>query len=222
MRKLFTAGCSVSIRNGCETSFPEELAKLLNYDLINLSAGCGSNFRIWRTITKHIIDGTLTSDDIAVIQYTEPIRREFYSRFPIKSQPNMEDSYDNGKIIRYKIDAHTWQPFKEEQDFFKLYEENFINENFENENFETNNFNFQIMLETHKIKAIFIKTSRIAPKLNWYMGDTIKNYVFYDYSNNNNLYNLSLIDKCHFSDIGHKLMAKNLYEHILNLKLNEQ
>ena len=88
MRKLFTAGCSVSIRNNCKTSYPEELAKLLNYELVNCAAGCGSNYRIWRMITKHIIDGNLTSDDLVIIQYTDQIRREFWSRF---SPENMDE-----------------------------------------------------------------------------------------------------------------------------------
>ena len=129
-RKLFTAGCSVSIRNSCSTSYPEELSKLLDYKLVNCAAGCGSNYRIWRTLTKHIMDGNLTSEDILTIQYTEILRFEFYSKFPRAGEITMEDSYDDGKLIRYKFYSDKWQNTEEETKFFKLFEENHLNESY--------------------------------------------------------------------------------------------
>jgi hypothetical protein len=221
-KKLFTAGCSVSIRNECSTSFPEELSKLLDYELVNCAAGCGSNYRIWRMITKHIMDGNLTSDDLVVIQYTEPIRREFYSRFRHEIRDrNMVDLYDDGTLIRFKIDSHTWQRSKEETEFLKLYEENFLNESFEMENFHINNFNFQHMLYNNNINVIFIKTTRMNSHLDFFTFDRYKKSFFYDYSFEDKTNNQTDTDPCHFSDKGHKLIAQNLYEHILNLKLNE-
>lgn len=220
-RKLFTAGCSVSTKNSCSTSYPVELAKLLDYELVDLAAGCGSNNRIFRMITKHIMDGTLTSDDIVTIQYTGPFRAEFWSRFPKDGQEVMEDAYDDGKIIRFKTDAWGWQNHKEESDFFKMYEENHLNEKFNMEIFETNNYNFQHMLDAKNIKAIFIKTGRMNNGVEWYMADSLKKYIFYDYTDLDVVNNQSETDSCHFSDIGHKLIANQLYNHILDLKLNE-
>ena len=133
MRKLFAAGCSISTRCYANTSYPEELAKLLNYELVNCTAGCGSNYRTWRMITKHIMDGNLTSDDLVIIQYTEPTRREFWSRFP-KNNDNYKDEYDDGSILRFKFDSYLWQLTKEEIEFLRTYETNFVNDAFEKEN----------------------------------------------------------------------------------------
>ena len=219
MRKLFTAGCSISTRCNAKTSYPEELSKLLNYELVNCTAGCGSNYRIWRMITKHIMDGNLTSDDLVIIQYTEPTRREFWSRFP-KEKDNYKDLYDDGAIIRFKFDSYVWQRTKEEIEFLKLYEFNFVNDVFETENFHVNNFNFQHMLKNHNIKVIFLKSTRISVP-DFFTFDEYKNYFYYDSSNEDVTNNQSLKDNGHFSENGHKLIAENLYQHILNLKLNE-
>ena len=225
MRKLFTAGCSVSTRNSCKTSYPEELAKLLNYELVNCAAGCGSNYRIWRMLTKHIMDGNLTSDDIVVIQYTGPFRHEIWSRFDMDSMKsvdiNMTEPYDAGRLIRFKTDAHLWHDIKEEKEFFKLYEENFINEKFEWEVFNINNFNFQHMLKNNNIKVIFIKTGRMNVGVDIFMLDEYQKTHFNDKSNSDWSNNQTKTDGCHFSDKGHILMANNLYNHIINLKLNE-
>ena len=218
MRKLFTAGCSISTRCNAKTSYPEELAKLLNYELVNCTAGCGSNYRIWRMITKHIMDGNLTSDDLVVIQYTEPTRREFWSKFP-KNNDSYKDSYDNGNILRFKIDSYLWQKTKEEVEFLRTYETNFVNDSFETENFLINNFNFQQTLKNHNIKVVFVKTTRISVP-DFFTFDEYKKSFYYDASNEDVTNNQSSKDHGHFSQKGHKLMAENLYQHILNLKLN--
>ena len=219
MKKLFVAGCSISTRCNAKTSYPEELSKLLNYELVNCTAGCGSNYRIWRMITKHIMDGNLTSDDLLVIQYTEPTRREFWSRFP-KEKDNYKDLYDAGTIIRFKFDSYVWQRTKEEIEFLKLYEFNFVNDVFESENFAVNNFNFQHMLKNHNIKVVFVKSTRISVP-DFFTFDEYKKCFYYDTSNLERVNNQSLKDTGHFSDKGHKLIAENLYQHIINLKLNE-
>ncbi len=219
MSKLFAAGCSISTRCNGKTSYPEELAKLLNYQLVNFTAGCGSNYRIWRTITKEIMHGNLTSDDLVVIQYTEPTRREFWSRFP-KGNDNYKDSFDDGSIVRFKIDSYLWQRTKEEIEFLRNYETNFVNDSFENENFHVNNFNFQHMLKAHNIKVIFVKTTRISVP-EFFTFDEYKKAFYYDESNSDRVNNQSLKDIGHFSEKGHKLMAENLHQHIINLKLDK-
>lgn len=224
-KKLFTAGCSISTRNHCDTSYPEELAKLLDYELVNCAVGCGSNYRTWRMLTKHIMDGNLTSNDLVVIQYTEPIRHEFWSRFCSEDiDVNNVDLYDDGTIIRFKFNSHTWQRNKEEVEFLKLYEENFISDFFEMENFNVNNFNFQHMINNNDIKVIFLKTNRLGrlnDNIDFFTFDRYKKWFFYDDSNKDITNNQTETDTCHFSDRGHKLIAENLYQHILNLKLNE-
>ena len=108
----------------------------------------------------------------------------------------------------------------EEIEFLKLYEFNFVNDAFETENFNINNFNFQHMLKTHNIKVIFVKSTRISVP-DFFTFDEYKNYFYYDSSNEDVTNNQSLKDSGHFSEKGHKLIAENLYQHIVNLKLNE-
>ena len=55
MKKLFTAGCSVSIRNNCKTSYPEELSKLLNYDAKKNDGKPLTYYRIQTCIKPHFI-----------------------------------------------------------------------------------------------------------------------------------------------------------------------
>ena len=93
-------------------------------------AGGGSNYRIWRKISNHIIDGYLKDNDILIVQYTETVRNEFWSAFPdtrvydqFPNQPkNADESHDNGTVIRYKYGAWHWQNFNEEKHFFTQYE----------------------------------------------------------------------------------------------------
>jgi len=133
----------------------------------------------------------------------------------------MTEAYDTGRLIRFKTGAHLWHDIKEEKDFFKLYEENFLNEKFEWEVFYTNHFNFQNMLINNNIKVIFIKTTRMNAGVDFALFDTYKNLEFEDTTANDIANNQTEDDSCHFSDKGHILMANNLYNHIINLKLNE-
>ena len=56
---------------------------------------------------------------------------------------------------------------------------------------------------------------------NFFTFEEYKNAFYYDTSNSDRVNNQSLKDTGHFSDKGHKLIAENLYQHILNLKINE-
>jgi len=220
MKKLFIAGCSIATKNGMSTTYGDELAKLLDYECVHEGAGCGSNYRIWRTITNHIINGNLTSNDLLVINYTEPIREEFWSPFPIVNENMLnEDYYNDGKLIRFKVLANNYQKYKEEQQFFKLFEENFLNWEYQLDKFNVYHFNFQHMLKNHKIKTIFIKSNRIFAEWDGNIFDEFKP-LYIDTTIDDKSTCISEND-CHFSDYGHKLMAKNLYNHILKYKLNE-
>ena len=92
MKTLFTNGCSWTAGGSLhqlytneqllnEITWPNHLGKLLNVDrVINKSAGCGSNQRIFRTTFDWIISQPkdVLENTIAVIQWTEPSRYEYY------------------------------------------------------------------------------------------------------------------------------------------------
>lgn len=93
---LFTNGCSWTWGGGLEPHFrsndinddnkrlplvwPHHLGKLLNANkVINLSAGCGSNQRIFRTTFDWFLNEYKNDEPIiAVIQLTDPARYEYY------------------------------------------------------------------------------------------------------------------------------------------------
>lgn len=226
MKKLCVAGCSFSDYTKVEETYGEILSNKLGYKYIHEGAGCGSNWRMWRTITNHILDGKLTSDDLVIVQYTEVIRCEFWSSFPnyyFKSSaidiPIADKSYDGGGVLRYKVAAGTWQHNPEENEFFTKYEENFVNLNFEEERFRVHNYNFQQMLKNHNIKAVFLTTGRLPPKSE-YVIDHFKKYEFVDpLTPDRYKYNLSPEDSTHMSQEGHKELAERLYKHVTDLGL---
>lgn len=111
---LLTNGCSWTWGGGLnldspifqekrkESVWPNHLGQLLNVEkTVNLSIGCGSHHRILRTTLDYIL--TTPPEDlsktIAIIQWTEPSRFEYY-------QPrNINDVYENypNRWVRAKV-----------------------------------------------------------------------------------------------------------------------
>jgi hypothetical protein len=225
--KLCVAGCSFSDRTKVEYSYGDYLAKRLNTEYIHEGAGCGSNYRIWRKIVGHVLDKTLTNEDIVIIQYTNLERREFYSSNPPVNRVfeigdiQIQENYDNGSVIRYKLDSHVWQDFDDDKKFFKLYQDGHINFNYDSELFGINNAMFQSFLEQNKMRVIFIdgryiKVNRVELNLSNYF----KSMSFIEPESFVNVIDARLDpdDIGHLSTSGHMSLANMLYDHIHNLK----
>jgi hypothetical protein len=211
--KLFVAGCSVSDYTHVNEVYGEILAKNLNYDYIHEAAGCGSNWRIWRRIIGLIMQENLTSNDLLIVQYTSKERKEFWSlseKQQIYDKINLRETYKNGgNIIRFKLNSHTWQINKKEKNFFKLYEENFINEEFENEVFKTQNLMFQTLLKSYNINVIFFDFNTNYT----YIKELNTNIIDVTEIQNNSTFFLEN-DMFHFNKKGHEYVAKKLYNFI--------
>ena len=83
--KVIVAGCSFSdYMEDNSYVYGDRLAMMLGATYIHEGAGAGSNWRIWRRITKMVLDDFLMPNDIVIIQYTGLERTEFWS----DSQPN--------------------------------------------------------------------------------------------------------------------------------------
>jgi len=224
--KLFLAGCSFSDYTKVHKNYGEILAGLLGIDYVHEGAGCGSNYRIWRTITNHILDKNLTSDDLLIVQYTNVTRNEFYSPYPNKYfkssfiQVSVADkSHNNGSLIRYKLGSWEWQKYPEEKEFFQIYENTFLNENFELEKFKVNNYNFQSMLQVNSIPTIFLDTFRICLFEN-YVSDHFEKFQYRDLEQlNSSEYDLEQGDTSHMSQQGHQELAGKLLTHIKHTKI---
>ena len=91
-KTLLTNGCSFTWGGGLTYTNSEErwpnvwpgiLSKGIGYTDVNLSAGCGSNARIFRTTHDWITsqDPETLANTFAIIQLTEPSRYEFYQPY---------------------------------------------------------------------------------------------------------------------------------------------
>jgi len=229
--KLFVAGCSVSDYTLVDKVYGEFLAEKLNMDYVHEAAGCGSNYRIWRTITKHVMNNNLTENDLLIIQYTNTNRYEFWSclannytseEFP-DSRYTVREKYDGGSLIRFKIDSYQWQQHEIEIDFHKTFQKYFLSERYSDDLFEVNNYNFQHMLSNKNIKAIFINPGRGPIPVK---GKNIYDMLFDEFKKNYYSWSYHHItdrefdlpnDTAHFNQKGHERLAQELYEHINKL-----
>jgi hypothetical protein len=162
------------------------------------------------------MSNVITSDDILIIQYTEPTRTEFWSsnsftNAPIPFKCHLTENYNNdGSIIRYKSGADEWQNTKTEKEFFKMYESNFLNLHFEQEKFNVYNEMFQHLLLNYEIPTIFLNTP-------YRYGYPILDY-FENLSYSTTITpetQFSKTDPWHLSLHGHTVLANNLYNHIV-------
>jgi len=225
INSIVIAGCSFSDWSQVDYNYGEYLGQNLNLPIKSYSSGCGSNFRIWRKLTKAILNKEITNKDLLVIQYTNPDRKEFWSShashhdFDYKPSGNsykgspMRDKYLDGDIIKFKMGASTWQSVKIEKTFFQLLEENFTSEEYDIEVFINNHVMFQSLLKEFKIPTIFLKTNYIS-----IAGDIpIIDCDFHHYLD---VRHIQIIDLCneegcsHLNDEGHQKLANILTEYI--------
>ena len=225
IKNIVIAGCSFSDWSQVEYNYGEYLGQNLNLPIKSYSSGCGSNFRIWRKLTKAILNKEITNNDLLVIQYTNPDRKEFWSAHashhdfdykpsgnPYKGSP-MRDKYLDGDVIKFKMGASTWQSVKIEKTFFELLENNFTSEEYDIEVFINNHVMFQSLLKEFKIPTIFLKTNYTNTAGDIPMLDCDFHYQL-------DIRHLQVIDLCneegcsHLNDAGHKQLANILAEYI--------
>lgn len=210
MTKLIVAGCSVSDYTNVKKVWGEYLAEQLNYEYVHEAAGCGSNYRMWRVLTTHILNGNITPDDTVIVQYTTLERNEFWS--PNVENDWLRDPAFGGDIIRFKSGSHAWSKGSEAK-LMKLYER-FISDDFEKEKFINNHMMFQCLAKEYNIKNLyFIKVGAYGLEdlsfLNQYKNN------FFVYSNIfDDIKNHIKDDPYHLSDTGHELLSTMIYNKI--------
>jgi len=224
MPTLMVVGCSFSDRTDVEKSYGDYLSEQLGYDYIHEGAGCGSNSRMWRKATNSILSGDLTSNDILIVQYTEPTRKEIWTSFKLDSKsgffmkPRDRNYEHGGDIIRYKSLSAAWQPFKEEKQFLDAMEQHHIQEEFEVETAICQDFNFQHMLHHHQIPTIFVRALNYGSQLtnNYCNFDDFNELVYTKETLEMNNHGLSATDCWHLNSNGHKYIANELLKLITN------
>lgn len=215
MDKLFVAGCSVSDYTKVDHTYGEILSNMLNVKYVHEGSGCGSNWRIWRRIVGHIINGNLTSKDLLIVQYTTIERKEFWSFNELEhnnGKIKLRERFENGgDIIKFKLGIHEHQYFSNEKHLFKLIENGFINTEYEEELFFTQNLMFQSLLKMYNIPTIFFDFYKTVN--NFELISPYDKFLFnVDEIKNND--NYLLPDLWHFNELGHKYVAEKLYDFI--------
>lgn len=212
MNKLIVAGCSVSDYTKVKKVWGEYLAEKLNYKYVHEARGCGSNYRMWRTLASKIISGVIDSEDTIIIQYTTPERNEFYSYNRFDKNPNtMREKYSKGSIIRFKFGSYDFGYDRYESKFLKLYER-FINLEFEKEKFQNNNIMFQCLTKEYNIKNLyFVKVGGYSGDWTTLINDYKDNFFKYEDIFENSENHLPG-DSYHLSDQGHRLLADKIYK----------
>jgi len=223
--KLLVAGCSFSDRTHVIKSYGDYLSEIMGATYIHEGAGCGSNARMWRVVTNAIMNGSLTSNDLLIVQYTQITRNEFWttsedpslSQIPIVPNKiraiNPRDSFsDDGDILRYKPGSHAWQKNKNERDFFKMKEEHHTSNLFSFEQSKIQNFNFQHMLKINNIPVIFLKALNYGYEIH---NDNYFEFIEYSYTDQmlaEKNHDLTDSDPYHVNQRGHEFIADELYK----------
>lgn len=215
MTKLIVAGCSVSDYTNVKKVWGEYLAEQLNYEYVHEAAGCGSNYRMWRVLTTHILNGNITPDDTVIVQYTTLERNEFWS--PIVENDWLRDPAFGGDIIRFKSGSHAWAKGSEKK-LMKMYER-FIGIEFEHEKFINNHIAFQCLAKEYNIHNLYFVhvgsygfNRKDHPTISKYKNNFFKYSDIFNKSENH-----ITNDPSHLSNIGHELLSTMIYNKIKEL-----
>lgn len=142
---LFANGCSFTFGGGLgldehkedlrlASVWPHHLGLKLNASVINLGAGCGSNQRIVRTTLDWLSQQSLEilSQTLAVIQWTDPSRYEYYEPYNYKDRKeNMQHRWvkvNSQVVIGCKEDSNPEKSRRDEERREKRYETHTIQE----------------------------------------------------------------------------------------------
>ena len=225
MSKLVVAGCSFSDayyarKEGHEIvsrPYGEILSEKIGRAYVHHARTCGSNERIWRVICNDIIDGSITSDDIVLIQYTELTRREFlFTQDPGTKDKHINEPFNDSEdsyLIRFKFGSNDFYTNRKLSTLLDLYENCFIDEEYEANNFEIRNLMFQTLLHYYNINAYFLVLNAYGPNEDKIVKTSLfKDRVYVDREigyKPEHQYNGS--DKFHLSQVGHQQLADDLY-----------
>jgi hypothetical protein len=238
MKTLLTNGCSwtwgggidhyMSDEDRIKNVWPHHLMNLLECDNnVNLSMGCGSNQRIVRTTLDWILkqDRETLDNTIAVIQWSEPSRYEYYSKSTMPERHNDWDweNHDNDwalikagcciyppgdrNHVIYEEEFHQSQlRYKTYSDIEGLY------------SFITQFTALATIFEKYNIEYYYWNALGVPVK---YFPDSMKDYAFgfnwINVNHDNWYYERISKEDMHPNEHGHKRIAHYIFEEIKSL-----
>ena len=224
--KLIVSGCSLSDRGNANICYGDTLSELLDMEYVHQARGCGSNYRIWRTITSMIMSGEITSNDKVIIQYTTRNRREFWTSNYVEKHDRYYDSSihntdnsgvielveeygDFGFTVKYKSGAYSWQSNKKTAKFFEQYQGEFVNAEYDYEMFRINHYNFCNTLLANNIDVLFLSAFDYCHEHQ--IEDLIEGMLIFRIDDALLLPAHIQVDGTHLTDEGHSHVAHMLY-----------
>ena len=158
--KLAVGGCSFSDYRYGITPYGKRLSEELDCEYIHAAACAGSNHRIWRVLTRHIIDKDLTAGDIILLQYRIIDRKEIWSPEPNPYDSpveSLDEPWEDGKIFRLSVHSEEYSVCNIEKQYSK-YHNRCNNIEFNKEMFWTNHAMFDALCKQNNITLININT----------------------------------------------------------------
>jgi hypothetical protein len=157
---LAVGGCSFSDYRKGIVPYGKQVADYFDYSYLHAAACAGSNHRIWRVLSRAIIDGDLSRGDLILLQYTILDRKEVWSPDPVRFySPNeeLDDAWHPGKIFRLTAHSAEYSQNRHEKKYSDLHNR-FTNHKFNREVFETQHAAFRALCDVNGIQCININT----------------------------------------------------------------
>lgn len=224
---LLANGCSWTYGGGLDIditreeldqiTWPKHLSDLLQANsFVNLSDGCGSNQRIFRTTLDYLLNNQHNEDIVAVIQFTEESRFEYY--YPLDINNNYENI--NERWMKAKAFNLTPEIVDRFDKHFSLSQERLTYHNSDIQNVYTYIEHCEALsnlFNKHNIKYYFWDFSDYPNRL----PDEYKNYILSNYNWINHKtdgwhwdYETISEEDNHPSATGHKQIADIIYNYI--------
>lgn len=152
MVKIAVGGCSFSDFRYNLTPWGKIVADHFAIDYIHEAACAGSNQRIWRKLTAHIINENLNEGDIVIVQYTLIDRKESWTP-ELHTNYELEcisEPYDSGTLVRLTPHFEQFAISKQERHLAHVH--NFFNNhNLNLEQFWTQHYGFSALCKSKGI-----------------------------------------------------------------------
>jgi hypothetical protein len=205
MVKIAVGGCSFSDRRYNIKPWGEQVAEHYNAEYIHEAASAGSNYRMWRTLTTHIMNNVLSTGDVIVLQYTLIDRREAWTpEIHINYElEHISEPYDSGTIVRLTPHFDQFAKSRQERKLAECHNY-FSNHQYNLDCFWSQHFMFSQMCQQRKIHLRYLNTTY-----------DVDNRVI-DIDGTNLLNNPShCLDSSHLNQLGHDLTAQLVIPHLI-------
>lgn len=160
MPTLAVGGCSFSDYRYDIVPYGPKVAQHFDYEYIHEAACAGSNYRMWRRLTQHIIADKLVAGDIVLLQYTLIDRKESWTPV-VHPNTNPKESitelYSTGSIIRLTPHTEQFAIGKRERELSRCHNY-FSNHQFNLECFWAQHHQFAALCATRGITLRYLNT----------------------------------------------------------------